>query len=290
MPERTMEIDPEEVTIDDAPVTTEGKGAIEKIVKEVVGEDFLETFSEKIAFYRKFKALCLGVTHEKDWVKYGENFYLQSTGAERLAPPLGISWGKPEVVRITNEDDSYTYNVMGEVSSKKLDTSCYEIGSCNSNDKFLSSRPGFDPIRDEAHVAKKALGNWKSRAIGVLTGMRNPPADLFAEAGLDLSRVGVVEFKTQEQKAQASTKKSPAKKKDLDAMREVAKEIARLEGATEAQIIAKFSFFEKDGKPYQVDNADYSRFSEKWAKATLQRMEEEFKKLGGAIGGPTEKD
>lgn len=273
---RTVDVDPETIEIDDTPtheVVVRDAGALDKT--------FFERFERDIAAYKNFKILTLSITQGKDWVKFGESFYLQACGAERLARPLGISWGRPETFRKDSPDGSYTWFCQGVVESKVLGAYIFEMGSCSSKDKFLSAMPGFDPIRDEATVMKKSYQNWKSRAIGSLAGMRNPTPEMFTMAKIDPGKISSVSFKSKDerqaagaQETAAGAEKSKCDPAVLNEFKGYVEQIVELTAGqkTQSEVIADMTkWTDGEGKSHAIERGQLQYLSTAWAQKAITR-------------------
>ena len=135
-------------------------------------------------------------TNPKDWVKMGESYYLQASGAQKIRPVWGIYYRDREVTRETNPDDSYSYIVTGKVGSKVLDQLYGEVvieidGGRSSSDAFFT-KGGRTP--DPMDIRKAALANWEARAITALLGLKNMSAADLKKNGVNLDSVAKVDY------------------------------------------------------------------------------------------------
>lgn len=146
-------------------------------------------------YQNRYLPVCMKMTQPSDWVSHGRGrFSLQCSGAEKLANPLGISWDKPDVIKHMRTDDKgefYEYEVTGIVECKALGRQGWFTGNTDSRDQFFTARPsGFD----EGDIRKSAFSNWLVNGITRLAGIRNPTPELFAKAGLDVSKIPGISY------------------------------------------------------------------------------------------------
>lgn len=135
-------------------------------------------------------------TNPKDWVKMGDSYYLQATGAQKIRPIWGIYYRNREIVRESNDDGSYSYIVTGEVGSKVLDQLYGEVtitidGGRSSNDKFFASS---GRVPDPMDIRKAALANWEARAVTALLGLKNMSAEDLQKNGIKVTQVAGVKY------------------------------------------------------------------------------------------------
>lgn len=132
-------------------------------------------------------------TNHADWVKMGEGYYLQASGAQKIRPIFGIYFRDRHVTKEINPDGSYAYLVSGVVGSKVLDQLYGEItieidGGRSSNDPFFKGRDGTKEA-DPLDVRKAALSNWEARAVTALLGLKNLNAEDLKRNGIDVGAV-----------------------------------------------------------------------------------------------------
>lgn len=116
-------------------------------------------------------------TNAADWVKMGDKYYLQATGAQKVRPVWGIYYRDRKVTfeQLPGDDAGYAYIVEGKVGSKVLDQlygeTVIEIdGGRSSKDPFFTKG---DREPDPMDVRKAALANWEARAVAALLGLKN---------------------------------------------------------------------------------------------------------------------
>lgn len=136
-------------------------------------------------------------TNPKDWVRMGESFYLQATGAQKIRPIWGIYYRDRQVTKESNPDGSYAYIVTGKVGSKVLDQLYGEVvveidGGRSSSDAFFT-KGNREP--DPMDIRKAALANWEARAVTALLGLKNMDAEDLRKNGISVQAVAGFEFK-----------------------------------------------------------------------------------------------
>jgi hypothetical protein len=156
------------------------------ITKELVTD-----FEERVKLYQeRLLPAVLRATSPTDWVKMGDKYYLQATGVEKVAVPLGIEWPEPKVTKHDIGGGHYEYEVSGEVYSKFLRRKIWATGNCDSRDRFLTAQSGWD----EGSIRKAAQSNFEVNAITRLAGIRNPTLDMLKRAGINPGAVGNVDY------------------------------------------------------------------------------------------------
>jgi len=135
-------------------------------------------------------------TNPKDWVKMGDSYYLQATGAQKIRPIWGIYYRDRQVTKESNSDGSYSYIVTGVVGSKVLDQLYGEVvvdidGGRSSTDKFFAKG---DRVPDPMDIRKAALANWEARAVTALLGLKNMSTEDLQKNGINVSGVARVDY------------------------------------------------------------------------------------------------
>ena len=254
---------------------------------------FMEEIGDKINALKAFKVQCLRLTTERDWVKFGENSYwLEASGAERLARVLGVDWGKPTRTLEQLPDGEYVWIVEGEMHCKALQAYIYEIGSCSSKNKFFTKNPNFDKERDYTDVLKKAMANWKTRAISSVAGLKNPPPDMFEAAGLSIDKMKGFQFKKKSEVEPTSEpintsepflmSKGGETKDNRAELISVIDSISNLTGENINVICKRVSSFvgKDDGKEHSIYKVDYIKDKkDQWVNYALGQAKQELKEL-----------
>jgi hypothetical protein len=152
--------------------------------------DFVERFEEAARVYQsRYLPACLRLTQPSDWVKMGTRFFLQSTGAEKIAVPLGIEWTDVEVIK-HERGSYYEYEVRGIMRSKLLKREIWCTGNCDSRDQFLTAQSSFD----EGTIRKAAMSNFITNGVSRIAGIRNPDLAMLQRAGINPGAVGNVDY------------------------------------------------------------------------------------------------
>jgi hypothetical protein len=209
------------MTDEEGPVTDKLDIVEDRPIEVVLDDAFIARFEKAAELYQdRYLPLCLKMTNEADWVNHGKpgqpRYYLQASGGEKVATPLGITWERPAVHRHERKDaqgDFYEYEVEGIIHSRLLGRYGWFTGNCSSRDQFFTARGRFD----EGDIRKAAFSNWLVNGITRLAGIRNPTPELLAKAGLNPERIGKIDYsgqasKTVEQAATAIISQPQAKR------------------------------------------------------------------------------
>lgn len=114
------------------------------------------------------------VCHERNILDMGGNPYIDSDGCQKIAVAAGISFSRPQVESEWVDDPdtgARVYEVIVEGEANLGNKSIFEVGGCNSQDKFLSSRK-LPTLQLKLEVKKKALANWQGRCVRTLLGLK----------------------------------------------------------------------------------------------------------------------
>ena len=176
---------------------------------------------KRIEAIKKIKRVALKVTNHHDWVDQNGKPYLQASGGEKVARLFGISWRIDEPDYQQEEDGHFSYTYKGYFT---LGTTTIEaIGTRSSKDGFFKrydysqKDENGKPIRtelppseiDKGDVKKAAYTNLIGNGITRLLGIRNLTYEDLKEAGIDVSKIGQVEYKTGGKKPDKSQIKDP---------------------------------------------------------------------------------
>jgi hypothetical protein len=226
----------------------------------------------RVELLNKLTPAAIRVTRPQDWVVMGSRLYLQGTGADRLAPIWGISYGGLQVHREDFADGSFAYVVSGWVESKLLGIRLEIQGGRSSKDSFFANqRNGVDPV----DVRKAALTNWKVRAICSITGLHNLTPEDVQDAGFDISRIPRIEYQTKQDgtRSQGTTQE---KTSAADAKTKLWQRLLKVAGGDKSlacKLLERVSEFQtKSGKLRSVN--DISQMSDRWAQSTWGRVKD----------------
>lgn len=165
----------------------------------ILTANFVEEFEKGIAIYKRWVSACYRLTRESHWINHGTidapRFSLQGPGAEALMNPLGISFDAPTTRKEAVEEGGYAYWVEGFMESKTLRRHGYYIGYCDSRDPFFNARPGWKPETGHGDVRKASTTNWIVNGVTRIAGLRDPDPQLLAAAGLDVSKITVIDYR-----------------------------------------------------------------------------------------------
>ena len=227
-----------------------------------IADDNLVAIAEKaekrIDAINKIKRVALKVTNHNDWIDQNGRPYLQTSGAEKVARLFGISWriDEPEFVQEEDGHFSYTYKgyfslqgvtieAIGTRSSKDGFFKKYDYSQKDENGKPMKVELPPSEI-DKGDVKKAAYTNCIGNGITRLLGIRNLTYDDLKEAGIDVSKITQVEYKT---KGRQKTAPKPANPN---------------EPATEAQLRKMFSMFRQLGLQDSEEIKDWIRVNMKY--------------------------
>lgn len=153
---------------------------------------------KRVAIVRHLRAAAIASTTPEDWVAMkspdgSKSYYLEATGAEKVARLYGINTERPEVEQFS--DNGYpAFIVSGYIRSSVLGAEVYHVGGRSGNDKFFSKDKTPQQV-DILDIRKAACANWRGQGIASLCGLRGVPESDLIAAGLDCSKVGGYEFR-----------------------------------------------------------------------------------------------
>ncbi len=151
---------------------------------------------QRVEAIKKIKILSLRVTNPHDWTDQGGKPYLQVSGAEKVARLFGISWRFDLPVFIQEEDGHFRYEFKGYFSMGVAEVEV--VGTRSSSDPFFcgsKDRPKPPSEIDKGDVMKAAFTNCIGNGVTRLLGIRNLTYEDLAEAGIDSSKIGKVEYR-----------------------------------------------------------------------------------------------
>jgi len=181
-------------------------------------EDFVKQFEKGVEIYKRWVSVCYRLTRESHWLSRKGKFSLQGPGAEALMNPLGISYEKPSFRKEELRDDKgefYAYWCEGYAESNTLHRRGWYIGYCDSRDEFFNARPGWNPKSGEGDIKKSAMMNFVVNVVSRLAGIRDPSPESLAAAGLELTKIQVVDYSGRKTPDDDKTKISEAQGKRL---------------------------------------------------------------------------
>lgn len=161
---------------------------------------------KRIEAVKKIKTMALRLTNAHDWTDQGGKPYLQVSGSEKIARLFGISWRfMGDIQRKDEESGHFSFEVPMEFVMQGV--SVEFRGSRSSKDPFFSKKKGVDipPSEiDKTDVMKAAITNTIGNGITRLLGLRNLTWEDLKESGIDVSKIGKIEYRTNPPKQEAT--------------------------------------------------------------------------------------
>ena len=164
--------------------------------------DVIAAAERSIDRWAKVQQIALKLTTENDWVNQNENPYLIHSGAERIARQFRVSITNVKKEKIFSEDEKgeryYIWTYDGIASMPGIGQQ-NAVGACSSRDSLYGMKGGeYKPLStiDEPSVMKAAHTNLIVNAITHMLGLRNLTWKQLENAGVDISKIKKVEYKT----------------------------------------------------------------------------------------------
>jgi hypothetical protein len=150
---------------------------------------------------------ALSATNHEDWVAMraaagSVGYYLEATGAEKIAQFYGVEWDAPT---ITREDDNGfpSFLVSGRLTSKTLGKTIFHEGGRSGRDPFFANQRDGASVID---IRKAALSNWLGTGVARIAGLRGVTPEELAEAGVKVDRIAGFGFKEKTANGQPAPK------------------------------------------------------------------------------------
>jgi hypothetical protein len=179
----------------------------EKLAMDAVGK------RERVLDYIKHAALRM--TRAQDWQDMGGRPFLMSYGVEKLCQFYGISFERPTIERVDEQDGSTRFIVSGTCRSAMLNQSFYAVGERSTAEPFFADNDKRHPAKLIADVKAAARSTWERDGVARMLGLRNLSwADIEEMTGFKEADCGRVAFKRKagaEAPAKTVAKTSPAK-------------------------------------------------------------------------------
>jgi hypothetical protein len=179
----------------------------------------------------------------------------------------------------------YAFVASGKAYSRKLGRWVEDIGVCSQRDKFFGKiGDKFKEIEDVdmANIRRKAVTNLYNRLIKRVVGLSGVTLDDLKASGMDVSKIGRVEYKGGAQKVADLTTDGKDMKAKLDQM------ILRMANNDKVEVeklIKKFSLW-IDGEKKERFVISTDKLSEKWLAATYGKAKKEYEKTQGGEREP----
>ena len=171
--------------------------------------------------FKKLRIILLGYTREKDWVNIDGSPFLQESGAQAIAGPMGVNIVDIKSEKTWGEDKKgrfYTWTYSGRAYSLKIRREIQVEGICSSRDKFFGKVGGeYKELEDvdESNVMRKSLTNLYRNGVMRLLGLRNIEWGELSRASLNIDSIKKVEHTIGGRKTGAAEKAiTDAKKKE----------------------------------------------------------------------------
>ncbi len=239
---------------------------------------------------------ALHETHEGDWIDQGGNPYLKHSGAERIALLFGVKRFGVKTEKFMTEDSKGKYFIWKTTGTLALPgkyDSIEALGTCSQRDKFWAYKDGKwrETLEiDETNIMKKSFTNFMVNGITHLLGLRNIPYEQLANAGINISKIQKVEYKSGSQKTTAKMSED-----DLKSRQEIWDICMKLAAGSEedAKGLLKTLTYFKTGKKVTVEGrevdeekyvTDIKRFtSSKWITSTLKRARKKMQDFEDSV-------
>jgi hypothetical protein len=201
----------------------DGQFEIEKSKQELdMWKNVLAIATARDQYVEKAIEIALKSTNHKDWSNFGGNPWLEASGVEKIARRFGITFGRYEWKKVTDEDSQgsfYTVVVEGPIYLTERD-SLWATGTAGSRDKFfVAMAEKHDGVVDFDDILKKAISNWEVNGVTRLLGLRSCTWEMVSDAGVQVGLIEGVEFegkeKREEKKKSGEMKSAPDMRVDI---------------------------------------------------------------------------
>lgn len=251
-------------------------------------EKEIQEIEKGVELFNRIKIVALKLTKPTDWVDQGGSMYLMDRGSENIAIAFGVDISGLEMKMEWVDDPKgryYAFVASGKAYSRKLGRWVEDIGVCSQRDKFFGKiGDKFKEIEDVdmANIRRKAVTNLYNRLIKRVVGLSGVTLDDLKASGMDVLKIGKVEYKGGSQKASDLTTDGKDIKAKLESM---LIRMSNNDKAVAAKLLEKFSYWKgDDGKEHSVN--DISKLSEKWLASTYGKAKKEYDKTQGGEREP----
>ncbi len=246
-------------------------------------EKEIQEIEKGVELFNRIKIVALKLTKPTDWVDQGGSMYLMDRGSENIAIAFGVDISGLEMKMEWVDDPKgryYAFVASGKAYSRKLGRWVEDIGVCSQRDKFFGKiGDKFKEIEDVdmANIRRKAVTNLYNRLIKRVVGLSGVTVDDLKASGMDVSKIGRVEYKGGSQKASDLSLDGKDIKAKLESM---LVRMSNNDKAVATKLLEKFSYWKgDDGKEHSVN--DISKLSEKWLASTYGKAKKEYDKTQG---------
>jgi len=197
-------------------------------------------FERRSNILKVVRSLALKNTNPADWIDQQGKPYLASSGAEKVAAELGVSWREIRGVKTEKKDakgEYYAYEFKGVFSF--MNRSIEAVGTCNSRDQFFQYFNEYQkdengnsikvrkvkPIEDidEDNIKKASYTNCLVNGITRILGLRNLTWAELEKHGIRMAASQKVEYGKDKEK-----KSYPASKAQTDYINNLLRNFAEL--------------------------------------------------------------
>lgn len=167
--------------------------------KKVDWDELLKYLEVQKEAFKRLRIIMLGYTRPSDWVNLDGTPYLQESGAQAIAGPMGVSLVNISREKEWREDKKGRYFIWiykGTAYSNKIQRIIEAEGICSSRDKFFGKVGGvFKEVEDveERNIMEKARTNLYRNGIIRVLGLRNLQWGELSAAGLKIEEIPKVE-------------------------------------------------------------------------------------------------
>lgn len=199
--EKAEVIEPQEIAVPDSSTPVSSIGAIEEV-------------ESRIRLLERVLNLAIKRTDPSDWCDQNGKPYLMESGCAKVRPIFGVDLKTLSVEKFNEHDDrgDFYYFVSNVKASAPHFGSIEVMGTCTSRDKFFAKAGNEDYVDDKGqtrerpvwkpqsevdivNIRKKCLTNGEVNGVTRLLGLRNLSFDRLKQAGLDVTKIGRVEYK-----------------------------------------------------------------------------------------------
>lgn len=178
------------------------QSAVEKL------DDAIAVIEKLRTYYERIREAAIGVTQTEDWTNWGGKYRLNESGASKIMSQLGVREDTIENRKVTDTWGYTIYITKRYVPSWNPASSFDAVGSCRSDDPFVSVRKVFDKAKghkvtkqipaeevDESNVLKAALANCRVNGLISVCGIKTVSVDeLKAAPRVDITKIQEVSF------------------------------------------------------------------------------------------------
>jgi len=181
------------------PVVSSSDAETLELERKIDWDELVKYLEIQKEAFKKLRVIMMGYTREKDWVNIDGQPFLQESGAQAIAGPMGVSITNVRREKVWEEDKLgryYKYIYNGVAFSTKIHRIVEVEGICTSRDRFFGKVSGkYKEIEevDERNIMDKAKTNLYRNAIVRVLGLRNIEWGELSRANLNIQNISKVE-------------------------------------------------------------------------------------------------